>query len=124
MFRRFTHKRLLPYTINGIIFTLIGPYVFWMLYPLGPFLSVFTTDFLLHLCRFNSFKYFVFKSSSGYQVTITSYLSVILPVFILRLAIIQIFHPSFSRTILTILLTAITILSGFIFSQIAFKLRK
>jgi len=116
-------KNLFAYISNGIVFTFIGPSLFWLLYPLGPFLSVLATDSILHTLRFCSFKKIVFRDKSRYNVTFRGYLFSILPEIIIRLFLVDLLYNYLERGILTIVMAIISISLGYIISQTVFKAR-
>ncbi len=119
-----TKRSLVKYLANGIFFTLFGPSVFWLAYPLGPIMSLIVSDLVVHFLRFYSFKVFVFRSQAGFSVTPLGYLLSLLPLLLIRLLIIDYLYHTYNRTSLTILLTVISILLGFIFSVSIFRVRK
>ena len=122
--KRINKLRIFPYFLNGIFFTIFGPFLFWSLYSLGPIKSIVLTDLILHTLRFNSFKYIVFKRNKGYKVTLNSYLKTLFPITIFRLTLSFISYDYLEREIFIFLITSITILLGFVFSQINFKVKE
>ena len=122
---KFLNKlRIFPYIISGIFFTIFGPFIFWNFYHLGPLLSVICTDLLIHILRFNSFKYFVFKKIKGYKVTVFLYLKTVIPITLVRISLSLISYDFIKKEYLIILITLVTIFLGFIFSQINFRIKK
>ena len=65
--------------ISGAVFTLLGPTLFWILYPLGPYLAAAMTEAFIHAIRFFTFRRLVFPAQKGYRVSPTRYLVSALP---------------------------------------------
>ncbi len=113
--------RFVPYLGNGIIFTLLGPTIFWYCYPLGPTFSVLTSDLIIHTLRYKSFRQFVFPKEKGFNVTKRGYLLTQLPTLTLRLASVEVLYYHLGRKSLTIVITLVTIVFGYIMSRLVFK---
>ena len=109
------------YVCNGIFFTIFGPTLFWLAYPLGPVLSVLSSDFVVHTLRFYSFKLFVFRNSRKYNVNARSYFLSILPNLVFRLILMRLLYDFYDRTILTMVMAFVSIVVGFISSEYIFK---
>ena len=79
---------LARFIIAGIIFTGIGPSIFWLLLPLGGLLAIGISETTTHLLRFIVFREIVFPSRHGYRVNLSSYLVSILPVSVIAGALV------------------------------------
>lgn len=114
-------KLITRYSVNGIALTIIGPSIFWALYPLGAVASLLLSETLCHLLRFLSFRFLVFPREHGYTVSATRYLISIMPATMASLLIVLAFKSIANRTQL-VLITALTSLAiGLVSSHMLYK---
>lgn len=111
----------LRFGLTGAIFTVLGPGLFWLLYPLGPFKALALAEVSVHTLRFLAFKTIVFPHKKGYNVDIGSYLISALPISAGAFAIVAILKGILDRTLLTITSTLITVLIGFLWSRFVYR---
>lgn len=116
-------KRLtfIRYGLSGIIFTILGPSLFWVTYPLGPFEAVAITEVSVHTIRYITFKKFVFPARAGYRVSVKRYILSVFPVTASGIIVVALLRDKLSRTSLTMAGMAISILVGFLWSQYVYK---
>ena len=105
------------YSAAGIFFTFLGPSLFWLTYPRGPFIAAATAELTTHLLRFYTFRFYVFPAEMGYRVSAYRYIASALPVSLIGLITVAALHKHFGRTITTISCTAIAIVCGFFWSR-------
>ena len=53
-----------------MVFTILGPALFWLAYPLGPFVAVAVAELVVHALRFGIFRKLVFPAQLGYRVSL------------------------------------------------------
>ena len=114
-------KLLSRFGISGLIFTFLGPFLFWLAYPLGPLYAVIIADVLVHAIRFLSFKKFVFKKAEGYTVSVINYVISAMPITFLSLIIVSLLKGRLDRTMLTIVSTFIIIVISFSWSRFVYS---
>jgi len=104
------------------VFTVLGPGIFWLAYPLGPFKAVFLAEMTVHSVRFFTFRIAVFPAQKGYNVNIRRYVLSALPVSLTGLACIGLFRGRLDRTALTLTCTFVTVIAGFLWSRFIYAL--
>ena len=72
------------YALSSIFFTIFGPSFLWLIYPIGPVISVIIVDIVVHSLRYKIFKYFVFGKST---VNPRSYLYYFFSLFLARIVL-------------------------------------
>lgn len=75
-----TDNVLSRYVLWGIFFTLLGPCLFILLFPIGPIAAAYTTEMAIHSLRYNIYKNYVFTKKDAYKVTITRYIRACIPI--------------------------------------------
>ena len=73
-------RAFLRFGLSGVVFTILGPGLFWLAYPLGPFVAVAVAELLVHALRFAIFRKLVFPAHKGYRVSLPRYVLSALPV--------------------------------------------
>ena len=66
--------------LSGLVFTILGPGIFWVTYPLGPFVAVAVAELSVHALRFATFRTLVFPENRGYRVSLPRYVLWAVPV--------------------------------------------
>jgi branched-subunit amino acid transport protein AzlD len=95
----------------------LGPSLFWLAYPLGPFLAVFMAEVVVHTMRFFTFRMLVFPAERGYKVSLHRYLISALPVSLAGFLTVAFFRNRLDRTSLTLVGAAISVTVGFLWSR-------
>lgn len=109
------------YGINGLVFSLLGPALFWMLYPLGAMPAWLLAEASCQLLRFASFHSLIFPRRLGYHVSILRYLTAIMPTSLTGLMVVAILQNHLNRTELTLTGATITTTIGFLVSHSIFR---
>lgn len=109
--------------LTGIVFTFLGPFLFWLSYPLGPFLAVTIAEISVHTIRFFTFRALVFPTHKGYKVNVTRYIVSALPVTLTCFASVALFRNRLDRTSLTIITALIAVGVGFLWSRSVYSWR-
>jgi putative flippase GtrA len=110
-------KAFLRFGLSGIVFTILGPGLFWLCYPLGPFVAVGIAESVTHVIRFTTFKLFVFPEKKGYRVSLSRYVISALPVSITGIFTVALLRDRLDRTMLTLVGTFIAVIVGFVWSR-------
>lgn len=110
-------RAFLRFGLSGMVFTILGPALFWLAYPLGPFVAVAVSELLVHTVRFASFRTVVFPAHRGYRVSLPRYVLSALPVSLAGLLTVAMLRNRLDRTALTLTTAAIAVIIGFIWSR-------
>jgi len=115
-------KRLafMRFGLSGLVFTVLGPTIFWIAYPLGPLVALAVAELNVHSLRFLVFRNFVFPAKKGYQVNLTRYIVSALPVALGSAAIIMLLSHWLDRTKLTLAGASFSLVLGFIWSRLIY----
>ena len=103
--------------LSGLLFTVLGPTLFWVAYPLGPLVAVAIAELNVHILRFLIFRTVVFPADKGYRVSLPRYAASALPVTIVSVAIVMLLSNRMERTELTVTGALLSLLIGFIWSR-------
>jgi hypothetical protein len=95
-----------------LLFMLLGPALFWLAYPLGPFVAVAVAELSVHALRFATFRRLVFPAHRGYRVSLPRYVLSALPVSISGLIVVPLFRNRLDRTALTLTGAVIALVVG------------
>jgi putative flippase GtrA len=107
--------------LSGVVFTILGPTLFWLAYPLGPFVAVAMAELLTHALRFITFRRFVFPAKKGYQVSLRRYVVSALPTSLFGLVTVILLRNILDRTMLTLSGTVVAVVVGFVWSRFIYK---
>jgi hypothetical protein len=107
----------LRFGLSGAVFTILGPSLFWLAYPLGPFVAVAVSELLVHAVRFTTFRAVVFPANRGYRVNLQRYVLASMPVSLAGLLTVALLRHRLDRTSLTLTTAMIAVLVGFIWSR-------
>ena len=107
--------------VSGIVFTILGPCLFWLAYPLGPFLAAALAEMAVHSVRFFVFKKFVFPANMGYRISFPRYLVSALPLTLTGLLSVAFFKTILDRTALTLVSALISVMVGFLWSRFVYS---
>ena len=68
---RESHRQaFLRFRLTGILFTILGPGLFWLAYPWGPFRAIALAEKTVHKVRFLTFRKVVSLAYMGYRVNL------------------------------------------------------
>ena len=112
---------LTRYGLSGIVFTILGPTIFWLAFPLGAFVALGIAEATCHILRYFSFRLLVFPKSKGYHVTIPRYIISIVPTFLAGVTTVAVFKQVIGRTELTVLGAVISVTVGYAWSTFVYK---
>jgi len=112
----FTH-----YGLRGIVFTLLGPGIFWLAYPTGPFLTLAIAESSCHVPRYPSFRHLVFPRSHGFHVSVPRYIVAAIPTTLTGIVVVAILRNLLERTTLTLLVAIFSVSVGFLWSRFVYK---
>lgn len=105
------------YIVAGACFTLLGPFLFWILYPIGAIIAYLCTECTVHLIRFTCYHYYVYPSSRPLSKSFQLYLVAILPVSILGFLYVKVLSGYLSRETLVLSGLFAGIAMGFLWSR-------
>jgi len=115
-------KRLafIRFGLSGLVFTVLGPTIFWIAYPLGPLVALAVAELNVHSLRFLIFRIFVFPAMKGYQVSLKRYVISALPVTLGCAAMVMLLSPWLERTRLTMAGAMFSLIIGFVCSRLIY----
>jgi hypothetical protein len=109
------------FSISGFFFTILGPLMFWLIYPLGAIQAVVISEGTLHTIRFMTFRRFIFPAHKGYNVTKTRYVMACMPITAMSITLVALLSHRLDRATLTLTTSTITIIAGFLWSRYVYK---
>jgi hypothetical protein len=86
--------------------------LFWLAYPLGPFVAVAVTELSVQALRFATFRKLVFPAHRGYRVSLPRYAVSALPITISGLIVVALFRNRLDHTALTLTGAVIALVVG------------
>lgn len=107
----------LRFGLTGIVFTILGPSIFWLAYPIGPLVAVLVAEIMVHTLRFFTFRMLVFPAGMGYKVNLPRYLISALPVSLTGFLTVAFLRYRLDRTSLTLVGAVISVTVGFLWSR-------
>jgi hypothetical protein len=107
--------------MSGVVFTILGPALFWLAYPLGPFVAVAVAELAVHALRFTTFRKLVFPAHLGYRVSLPRYVVSALPVSLTGVIVVALFRNRLDRTTLTLTGAMIALAVGFVWSRYVYS---
>ncbi len=120
-----THEKashaFLRFGLSGLIFTMLGPGLFWLAYPLGPFVALAMAELLVHAIRFFTYRHLVFPAHKGYRVSLLRYVFSALPVTAAGLLNVALLRKQLDRISLTLTMTITAAVVGFLWSRYVFN---
>jgi len=114
-------KLFIRFSLSGALFTVLGPLLFWSLYPIGALTALVVAEVLVHLIRYVVFCHFVFTRTKGYIVTPRRYLLSTLPVTLFGIAFTWLLSATLGRLLLTLALSSTSMLVGFLWSRYVYS---
>jgi putative flippase GtrA len=121
--RESRRQAFVRFGMTGVVFTILGPFLFWLSYPLGPFLAVAVAEVTVHFLRFLTFRALVFPKNKGYKVNLPRYIISALPVTIACFASVALLRDRLDRTALTVFTALIALAVGFLWSRSVYAWR-
>jgi putative flippase GtrA len=112
-----SRRAFMRFGMSGVVFTILGPALFWMAYPLGPFVAVAVAELTVHAVRFATFRAVVFPARRGYRVSLSRYVLSALPVSLAGLITVALLRDTLNRTALTLTGALIALVVGFTWSR-------
>lgn len=109
------------YGLNGLVFALLGPAVFWLLYPLGPLCAWVLAESGCHLLRYASFRWLVFPEHRGYRVSPGRYLLAWAPTALIGFLTVALLRERLDRTELTLAGAVITLAVGYLINTLIYR---
>ena len=109
------------YGLSGVFFTLLGPGIFWLAYPAGPFLALAIAEGSCHVLRYLSFRHLVFPRSHGFHVSVPRYIVAAIPTTLTGIVVVAMFRNLLGRTTLTLLVALFSVSVGFLWSRFVYK---
>jgi hypothetical protein len=111
------------YGLSGVVFTLLGPGILWLAYPVGPLLALGIAEVSCHVLRYLSFRHFDFPIVHGFHVSLPRYIAAI-PTTLANVLLVVIFRNLVGRTSLTILIALFSVSVGSLWSRFVYKQRR
>lgn len=108
------------FCLSGLVFTALGPGIFWLAYPLGPVIGVGIAELSVHSLRFLTFRRVIFPAEKGYHVSLPRYLVSALPVTLACVAMVALLKNRLGRIELTLAGAIFSLLLGFIWSRFVY----
>ena len=115
--RESVHQAFLRFGVSGVVFTILGPALFWLAYPMGPFMAVGVAELTVHVIRFAAFRAVVFPAHKGYRVSLPRYVLSALPVSLAGVVVVALLRDRLGRTQLTLTAALIALAVGFLWSR-------
>jgi|GEM_PF-2631089 len=109
------------YGLSGVFFTIVGPGIFWLAYPAGPFLALGIAEASCHVLRYLSFRNLVFPRGHGFHVSVPRYIVTAIPTTLTNLVMVGIFRNLLNRTILTLVVALFSLSVGFLLSHFVYN---
>jgi putative flippase GtrA len=109
------------FSLSGVVFTVLGPGLFWLAYPLGPFLALAIAEASCHVLRYLSFRHLVFPRGHGFHVSVPRYIVAAIPTTLTGIVVVAIFRNVLGRTSLTLIGALLSVSVGFLWSRFVYK---
>lgn len=111
----------LRFGVSGVVFTILGPTLFWLAYPMGPLVAVGVAELSVHVIRFATFRAVVFPAHKGYRVSLPRYVLSALPVSVSGVVVVAVLRDRLDRSTLTFTGALIALLVGFVWSRYVYS---
>jgi len=109
------------YGLSGVFFTIMGPGILWLAYPLGPFLALGIAEASCHILRYLSFRHLVFPRGHGFHVSVPRYIVAAIPTTFTNILLVAIFRNLLGRTAITVFVTVMSVSVGFLWSRFVYR---
>ena len=100
---------------------MLGPCLFWLAYPMGPFQAAALAEVIVHTVRFWTFRTLVFPAERGFHVSLPRYLVSALPLTLGGFTSVALFKHVLDRTDLTLVSALISVVIGFLWSRFVYS---
>jgi putative flippase GtrA len=118
-------RALLRFGLSGIVCTILGPSLFWLAYPLGPFVAmavaVAAAERLLHSLRFVTFRALLFPPNKWYRVSLPRYVVSALPVSLTGVIVVALLRNRQDCTTLALTGSLIALMVGFLWIRYVYS---
>lgn len=108
------------FSLSGVVFTIVGPALFWLFYPMGPYLAVASTEIIVHTMRYFAFHHLIFTRQRGYCVSPARYILSAFPVTLSSFVCVGILKDTLNRTALTLSAALLSLVIGFLWSRFVY----
>jgi hypothetical protein len=112
---------LTRYGINGLAFALLGPFLFWLLYPIGPIAAWITAESSCQILRYLSFRFFVFPLEHGFNVSPLRYIAASIPTSAIGFVFVALAKNILDRATLVIYGAVTTIILGYLINRAFYR---
>ena len=112
------------YGLSGVVYTLLGAGIFWLVYPAGPFLALGIAEVSCHVVMYLSLRHFVFPIGHGFHVSVPRYIATEIPTTITNVLLVVIFRILAGRTSLTLLIALFSVSVEFLWNRFVYKQRR
>ena len=112
-----TKYTFMRYSLSGFIFTIVGPVLFWLLYPAGAYLAIASTEMVVHSMRYFTFRLLIFPQERGYRVSPVRYIVSAAPVTLSSFICVALLKDSLNRIALTLCAALVSLVIGFLWSH-------
>jgi len=109
------------FSLSGMIFTFIGPAIFWLAYPIGDYKALAIAEISVHSLRFLTYRKLVFPVTKGYRVNLPRYILSSLPITLASVALISLLKNRLDRTGLTFAGASTSVFIGFLWSRYVYR---
>jgi putative flippase GtrA len=109
------------YGLSGVFFTIMGPGILWLAYPLGPFLALGIAEASCHILRYLSFRHLVFPRGHGFHVSVPRYIVAAIPTTFTNILLVAIFRNLLGRTAITVFVAVMSVSVGFLWSRFVYR---
>jgi putative flippase GtrA len=109
------------YGLSGVFFTIMGPGILWLAYPLGPFLALGIAEASCHILRYLSFRHLVFPRGHGFHVSVPRYILAAIPTTFTNILLVAIFRNLLGRTAITVFVAVMSVSVGFLWSRFVYR---
>mgnify|MGYP006279774801 CR=1 FL=1 len=113
---------LLRYGTSGLFFSILGPGIFWICYPVGRLKALIIAELTVHVVRYWLFRSVVFPEQKGYRVSPTRYIVSIVPASAAAGAVVLLTVNVLDRAGTTLASALLALIVGFIWSRLVYSL--
>ena len=104
-----------------VVSALLGPFLFWFFYSLGPLPVFLLVDATMHSLRFLVFEHFVFPGQRSRREGLVRYLVAVVPVSIGGAFLVAILAPRLDRNLVIPIGLVYAIVAGFLWARRVYR---